>query len=491
METRRNPPAQKYSVAVIGGGFSGTTLAAQLLRNRGPSFSIVVIERAGLPGRGLAYGTESDAHLLNVPAEDMSAFPEDPKHFLRWAKSNFDRETRPASFLPRRVYGRYLGSVVSDAILSDGERRLQWKRDEARAIASTSDSEIEIELRSGARILADKVVLALGNFPSSDPFLPGRNATNRPHDLPELYFASPWSATSFAGLEGLNSVLLLGSGLTAIDAAVELRRRGFTGTIHFLSRHGLLSHSHREHSRWPMFWNEHSPKSARGLLRLVREQVREAQGQGIDWRGVINSLRTVTPRIWQSVPEAEQRRFLRHLRPYWEVHRHRAAPEVARLIADEMLSRQIQLHAGRITNYRESGHAVEITYRHRRSGEEYRLLVDRVITCTAPETDCRRLQDPLLASLLTRGMVRPDPLFLGLDVSADGALIDEDGMISESLYAIGPARKGSLWESTAVPEIREQARRLVEHLVSASMPASPVSHSLTSTPAESGDNANA
>ena len=491
MKTWRNHPAQKYSVAVIGGGFSGTTLAAQLLRHSGPSFSVVVIERAGLPGRGLAYGTESDAHLLNVPAQDMSAFPEDPKHFLRWAKSNFDWETQPGSFLPRRVYGHYLGSVVSDAILSDRERRLHWKKDEARAIASTGDSEIEIELRSGDRILADKVVLALGNFPSSDPFLPGRSGATRPHGRPERYFASPWSEASFAGLERLHSILLLGSGLTAIDAAVEFRRRGFTGTIHFLSRHGLLPCSHQAHAPWPVFWNEHSPKSARGLLRLVREQVCEAQRQGIDWRGVINSLRAVTPRIWQSLPQAEQRRFLRHLRPYWEVHRHRAAAEIAQLIADEKSSCRIQLHAGRITNYREDGHAVEITYRQRGSAEEHPLLVDRVINCTAPETDCRRLRDPLLTNLLKRGMVRPDPLFLGLDVSADGALIDQDGMISESLYTIGPARKGSLWESTAVPEIREQARRLVEHLVSASLPASLASRSLTSTPVESGDNANA
>jgi len=473
MGTWRNPPAQKYSVAVIGGGFSGTTLAAQLLRQTGPAFSIVVIERAGLPGRGLAYGTESDAHLLNVPAKNMSAFPEDPEHFLRWAKSNFEWDTQPGSFLPRRVYGRYLGSLVSGAILSDSERRLHWKSDEAQAIASTGKGEIEVELRSGTRIFADKVVLALGNFPSSDPFLPARDVEHRPHDLPEPYFASPWSQASFAGLERLNSILLTGSGLTAIDVAVDLRRRGFKGTIHFLSRHGLLPHSHREHVPWPMFWSMHSPRSARGLLRLVREQVREAQRRGIDWRGVINSLRAFTPGIWQSLPEAEKRRFLRHLRPYWEVHRHRAAPEVAQLIADEMLSRQIQLHAGRITNFREHGHAVEITYWQRRSGQECRLLVDRVINCTAPETDCRRLQDPFLASLLTRGMVRPDPLFLGLDVSADGALIDQDGMISESLYAIGPARKGSLWESTAVPEIREQARMLVERLVNAMRPATP------------------
>ncbi len=488
METWRNPPAHKYSVAVIGGGFSGATLAAQLLRHTGPSFSIVVIERTGLPGRGLAYGTESNAHLLNVAAKDMSAFPHDPEHFLRWAKSNFDCETQPGSFLPRRVYGRYLGTLLSGTVLSDLPTRLQWIRDEARAISQVGNGEIEIQLRSGARVLADKVVLALGNFPASDPCLPGRDAASRPHDLPQRYFSSPWSNPSFAGVEQLDNVLLLGSGLTSMDVAVELRRRGFTGTIHFLSRHGLLPRSHQTHAPWPVFWSERSPKSARGLLRLVREQVREARQQGIDWRGVINSLRQVTPQIWQSLPEMEKRRFLRHVRPYWEVHRHRAAPEVARLIADEKSNRQIQLHAGRITNYREDGRAVEITYRERRRGEKRRLVVDRVINCTSPETDCRRLQDALLSNLLARGMVRPDPLFLGLDVSTEGALIDQDGTASDSLYTVGPARKGGLWESTAVPELRQQALKLVEHLVNTSLANL---RNLVSMSAESADNTNA
>jgi uncharacterized NAD(P)/FAD-binding protein YdhS len=226
------------------------------------------------------------------------------------------------------------------------------------------------------------------------------------------------------------------------------------------------------------------------LLRLVRQQVREARRQGIDWRGVINSLRPVTAQVWQSLPEPEKRRFLRHLRPYWEVHRHRAAPEVAQLIADEKSSRQIQLHAGRVTNYREDGRAVEITYREGRCGEERCLVVDRVINCTAPETDCRRLQDPLLSNLLARGLVRPDPLFLGLDVSAEGALINHKGAASESLYAVGPTRKGSLWESTAVPEIREQVRMLVEHLVNTTLASLGSSSSLVSTSADSGDNTN-
>jgi uncharacterized NAD(P)/FAD-binding protein YdhS len=474
MEFHPNRPAQEFTVAVIGGGFTGTTLAAQLVRHTDPSFSVAVIEKSGLPGRGMAYSAESNSHLLNVPAKDMSAFPEDREHFLRWAKSNYERKVEPCSFLPRKEYGRYLGTIFSEAVQFGGQRRLHWKRDEARALSPTGDGKIEIRLRSGARILADKVVLALGNFPSSDPLLPGLVPGDSPRSSPDLYFSNPWSDTSFAGVEHLESILLLGSGLSSVDVAVELRHRGFPGTIHILSRRGLLPHSHKTHSPWPIFWNEHSPRCVRGLLRLIRDQVREAEQQGSNWRGVINCLRQATPQIWQSLPETEKRRFLRHVRPYWEVHRHRAAPEIAQFIDEQRSQGKIQLHAGRITNYRENRSRVEIAYHGRKTGEESCLSVDRVINCTAPETDCRRLQDPLLNSLLAQGLARPDPLFLGFDSSADGALVDQDGIVSDSLYAVGPARKGSLWESTAVPEIREQVYQLVQHLVNQSGQTHPI-----------------
>src|ERR1041385_867898 len=144
--------AQEFTVAVIGGGCSGTILAAQLVRQTDPSLSIVVIEKSGLPGRGVAYGTDSNCHLLNVPAKDMSAFPDDPDHFLRWAKSNYDGKTEACSFLPRKQYGRYLGTIFSEAVLAGGRRRVHWKRDEARNISVTGDGKIQIRLRSGARV---------------------------------------------------------------------------------------------------------------------------------------------------------------------------------------------------------------------------------------------------------------------------------------------------------------------------------------------------
>jgi uncharacterized NAD(P)/FAD-binding protein YdhS len=450
----------KTTVAIIGGGFSGTILAAQLLRRSDPSLSVVVVEKTSSVGRGLAYGTACRSLLLNVRARNMSAFADNPHHFLRWAQSNYDPETGPGSFLPRAVYGHYVQSVLNQAAQSAGKQQLEWIRDEAVTLSSTSQGMTEIHLRGGRRVLADRVVLALGNFPPGDPLASWDAESSR-------YVRNPWSAESFDGVESLGSILLVGSGLTSVDIAVQLRVQGCRGTIHVVSRHGLLPQPHKAMDACPPFWNESSPKNTRGLLHLVRNQVWQAQQQGGEWQSVFDSLRPLVARIWQSLPEPERRRFLRHVRPYWEVHRHRAAPEIAKSIADQISSGQIKIHAGRITDYVEDDRGIKVTYRDRKSGKPTSLLVDRAINCTGPESDCRRLEDSLMSALLAKGLARPDPLFLGLDVSLDGALIARDGTISKSLYAVGPARKGSRWESTAVPELREQIHKLVEHLVNA------------------------
>ncbi len=460
-ETRSDKRASRVTVAIIGGGFSGAILAAQLLRHSGPSLSVAVLEKTSFVGRGLAYGTDCRSLLLNVRARNMSAFPDDPHHFLRWAQSNYDPATGPGSFLPRAVYGTYVQAVLHEATQSAGKPRLEWIRDEALTLSPISDGATEIHLRSGRRLLADRVVLALGSSPPSDP-LASWDAENG-----SRYFRDPWSADAFEGVNGLGSILLVGSGLTSVDVAVRLRIRGFRGTIHVVSRHGLLPQPHKATDASPPFWNESSPRSVRGLLSLVRKQVRQAEQQGIEWQSVFDSLRPLVARIWQSLPEPERRRFLRHVRPYWEVHRHRAAPKIAQSIAEQISAGQIKVHAGRITDYAEDEPEIRVTYRDRKSGQANSLRVDRVINGTGPESDCRRLENPLMSALLTKGLARPDPLFLGLDVSLDGALIGRDGTTSQMLYAVGPARKGSLWESTAVPELREQIYRLAQHLINA------------------------
>ncbi len=452
----QNHNVPQYHIAILGGGFTGTVLAAQLLRKSDGALSVIVVDQSSSPGRGIAYGTQYGWHLLNVPAKNMSALPDDPGHFLRWAQTNYDCAAEADSYLPRRIYGQYVESVLADANTSDSN--FQWKHDQAIGV-SQSEGLTAVHLRSGQTILAEKIVLAIGNFPPGDPLLPGKARKS------SRYVPFAWSAGALEGITQDTDILLVGSGLTAVDQVVALRARGFRGTIHLLSRRGLLPQRHAKTAPWPAFWNHDSPRTARGLLRLVRRQIHLAQTPGSDWRAVIDSLRPLTQKIWKLLPTIEKRRFLRHVRPYWELHRHRVAPEIGSLLAYQLINKNIQIHAGRVTDYHESDRAVEIIYHDRASGGEVRLRVDRVINCTGPETDCRKFDSPLLRNLREQGLIRPDELYLGLDTDDDGSLIDAQGHPSKSLYTVGPTRKGQLWETTAVPEIRDQVATLSELLI--------------------------
>jgi uncharacterized NAD(P)/FAD-binding protein YdhS len=453
-----------FTVAIVGGGFAGAALATQLLRNSMGAASVILIEKGARVGRGVAYGTSCGEHLLNVPARSMSIFPDNPEHFLRWAQINRGSGVKPSDYLPRQVYGQYVASVLQHEInLHPG--RFQRVQDEAVDLTRV-DGAVEIRLRCGHTVFADKVVLALGNFPPGDPHLPGKT----PHS--QRYVSDPWAPGALDHAVGNDnnehtSVLLVGSGLTSVDVAISLRSRGFRGTIHLLSRRGLLPQSHKATAVWPPFWDEHSPRTARGLLRLVRAQVEAAEAQGSGWRAVVDSLRPFTATIWRSLSRKEQRKFLRHVRPYWEVHRHRVATEIGVTLASQIQNGQIQIHAGRIAKYEEDADGVDMTYHNRKTATLERLRVMRVINCTGPEVDCRRIENLLLNNLLRQKLVRPDPLFQGLDTSEHGALIDAHGEPSGFLYTVGPSRKGSLWETTAVPEIRVQAYQMSTLLLSA------------------------
>jgi len=448
--------SSKLDVAVIGGGFSGSVLAVQLLR-RAPSLKIGIIDKSSIPGRGLAYSTPYDCHLLNVPAGNMSALPEDPGHFLRWAQTNCSPAIHAESFVPRMAYGRYLGSLLEEATKQEGGHSLEWFQE--KAVSFTRKNGLPtIQLENGREVQAEAVVLAIGNFPPGNPKVRGLLVSS------ERYVPFAWSKSALEDLDPNGSVLLIGSGLTSVDLAIALHAKGYQGKIHIISRHGLVPQRHEAAEPWPQFWHTNSPRNIRILLRLVRNEVRAASAKGVNWRGVINTLRPVAQNIWQSLPYEERKRFLHHVRPYWEVHRHRVALEVHNTLFRLISEGQLTVYAGRIMEYAENAECAQVVFRNRKSGSRQQLQVERVINCTGSETDYRRIDDPLLKSLFAQDEARPDPLFLGLDVDAKGAVLDFQGAPSNSLFAIGPVKKGSLWETTAVPEIRKQASEMAEHL---------------------------
>jgi len=445
------------TVAIVGGGFSGSMLAVELLQRAAGHISVVLIERGPIPGRGVAYGTQFEGHLLNVRAKNMSAYADVPDHFVKWAQRHYSSSVKPDDFLPRPVYGQYVSSQLREAI-SSGCGSFLCIQGEAVSLERIGNRS-EIRLANGQRLLAAKVVLALGNFPPADLQIPGKTPAS------SRYVPNPWAANALMDVANNDSVLLIGSGLTSVDVTVELRARGFEGTIHILSRRGLLPQRHNAIPFAPFRINE-APRTVRGLLRMIRGEVKAAEARGSNWREVIDSLRPVTQQIWGSFAPEERRRFLRHLRTYWDVHRHRIAERIADQLTLQIRSGQIQMHAGRITEYHEVAEGVNITYRRRGRGESAKLHVDRVVNCTGPEGDCRRVGSPLLLDLLKKNLARPDLLSLGLDVADDGAVLDARGSFSDSLYALGPLRKGKLWESIAVPELRVQVAELASLLVS-------------------------
>lgn len=463
---------ETFSIAVIGAGFSGALLAVHLLRKAPPHVRVYLIERNESFGRGLAYATDNPGHLLNVPAGRMSAFANRPDHFLSWLRGHAaalgleEQALSEGAFMPRGLFGRYVQHLLSDGMTEQrGNRNLYLVPDEAVALSEEGEG-LTVMLESGRPIRADIAVLAVGNFPPEAPPIADPAFYRSPR-----YHGDPWRRGTLDTIEPAAPVLLIGTGLTMVDTAIALWERGHTGRIHALSRRGLLPRRHAPADPLPSWAPDDLPVTALALLRRLRGDIRAAQARGQDWRGVIDSLRPVTAPIWQKLPPGEQRKFLRFLRPWWDVHRHRLAPAVADRLDRAVADGKLVIHAGQIRALTEGRKRVGVDYRPRRTiddmgGDGLRSLeVRHVVNCSGPCCDYGRIRRPLVRSLLDQGIARPDALRLGLDVTADLRLIAAGGQASERLYAIGPVTRGRFWEITAVPDIRRHCESLAAALI--------------------------
>jgi len=316
-----------------------------------------------------------------------------------------------------------------------------------------------IRTSAGRLIVADRVVLAMGNQPPHDP--PGLEHLGRVG----RYAADPWGPSVLEGVAPDEPIALVGSGLTAVDVIVEAQARGHRGVIHAISRHGMLPCRHRAAPPRPHFDLSEERATARTLLRTVRTEAAKCQVEGGDWRSVVDGIRPVAQSLWRSLESRERQRFVRHLASHWDVHRHRVAPEIDDLLQGQLRDQRLVVIAGRLVSLKECDGRVTLTFQRRGESRDETLTVGRVINCTGPARDIRRSASKLMQSLLANGIGRPGPLALGLDVSDCGALIGEDGLVQDRLYAIGPLLKDHLWETTAVRELRTQAAELARRLL--------------------------
>jgi uncharacterized NAD(P)/FAD-binding protein YdhS len=445
------------TVAVVGAGFCGTMVAVHLLRSSSPSVArVVLIERVAGRVGGVAYRTWSTSHTLNVPTGRMSPFEDDADHFLRFARMREPAVTG-GSFVPRRLYGDYLADLLA-AARTESATPLTRVVGEAVDVAPGGAAST-VTLADGRRITADVVVLAIGNYPPSDPPAIGLDVTTTLR-----YARDPWAGDALE-VDPHEPVLLVGTGLTMCDVALALRDADHRGPIVALSRRALLPQPHRVSAKPPPHLDRPAtldtwPDTAAGFLRALRGEVREAGARGIDWREVVTSIRHDTPALWQRLDDDERGRFLRHLRPYWETHRHRSSPETALAIESMIEEGSLAVVAATLAECRFEGDRVIATFVRRKTQALERLEVGKVINCSGPDTDLARVGDPLVASLRTRGLIRPDVHGLGLDSDEAGRVVDAAGAPSAWLSILGPLRKGRLWENTAVPELRVEAQRL-------------------------------
>lgn len=440
-------------VLVVGGGLSGAAVAHALLARARKALLVTVVGRSPL-GEGAAYSSPHALHLLNVRSRGMSLVDGDDAHFIRWLATRDGASADPDGFVPRRMYAEYVSDTLEAAERSS-KASLERVLGNAVGLELLEDG-VQIALRGGDTRSGDRAVLALGHPPPNHP------VADAFHDSPR-YVRDPWSPAALAGLDPDAALLVIGTNLTMFDLAIALEAQGHRGVIHAISRHGLLPLMHGPAPTMSAPWNGTAPPaSARAALRALRG---EARVEPAAWRGIVDSIRAQTSRAWASWPETERRRFLRHARPYWDVHRHRAAPAIRERIDRMREDGRLRVEAARLTALELRGDQVVATIRPRGSLASATLAVARVINATGPGVDYRTWDDPLVRALFDRGWIRPGPLGFGLDATKEGAILDRDGRASTTLTTLGPTLRGSLWETTAVPEIRAQAARLATRIL--------------------------
>jgi len=456
-------------VAIVGGGCSGAMVAVQLVR-RAARFDmpmhLIILDRQTSIAEGAAYRTPDDRHLLNVPASGMSAWPDRPDDFLEWAKRQ-DSSVVPYSFMPRRMYGEYLRATFLDAIAQAGPQvSVEIRREQADTIERRGKSGWRVHCTENRPIEADAVVLAAGHRPLIDPL---RERWSGPR---ARYIEDPWSSLMLTAIEKDESVCLLGTGLTAIDVLQSLGGSTRSAPVMAFSRRGLLpaAHSPVPLPRIdPQDWLQpllHADTSitTRSLTRNIRRAVQDAESAGLDGRQVIDGLRPYISQIWTALSPHERTRFLRHVRAFWEVARHRMAPTVAEAVAAAMQAGIFKVSAARMLGARGDMDGATLTVRRRGRSAHESHRFDWIINCAGPGAGRECGFPPSIARLIDSGHLQTDTDGIGIRSTPHGqALVD--ARVIEDLLLIGSLRKADDWESTAVPELRLQAALAADAII--------------------------
>lgn len=424
-------------VAIVGGGFSGAMLAVRLADW---GVASTVIDRTGDFGRGVAYSTPFDGHLLNVRSGRMSAVEGDPGHFVCWLEANRPEIADPDGFAPRRLYGDYVHERLTRAMEAYPDL-IEPIVGEAAAIDAGG-----VRLADERFVEADVVVLATGN-----------PAPRTAEGGSPRIIGDPWGPGALERIGTDDDILIVGTGLTMVDMVLALEGRGWRGKATALSRRGLVP---RAHAAAPDTPSTPTPAMLNGALsnRIGAARIQARQD---GWREMMEGLRPITADLWAGADLATRRRMVRHLRPWWDVHRHRLATRIGAEIDRLRDEGRLRVLTGRVRAIAADGEGVRLDYGRRR--EPGTLYAAWLIDCSGPghAPDA----DPLTAPLIAAGRARLDPLRLGLDLDSAGRVLDRDGRPDPTLFVLGPPARAAFWETIAVPDIRKRIEDVATVLI--------------------------
>jgi uncharacterized NAD(P)/FAD-binding protein YdhS len=444
-------------VAIIGGGFSGAAVAWHLLRLRPELSHIIVIEPRKEIGRGLAYSAADPSHRINVPAARMSLIPDEPDHFNDWLIASGHLDADPAAHLEdgrnfpaRAVFGEYVhGEIIR---LGAHIRHVQACAEE---VVATPDG-YAIRCSNGASVHAGIVVLAVCHVPPSAPAPLEQALAGDPR-----FIANPWTPGVLDAIAPDAHVLIVGSGLTMADIVASLDRNGHRGEIVAVSRRGLRSRGHPSAPCDPYGDFATNPsRTVRALVRRVREAVRDAAREGKSWHGVLDQVRLQGSVIWGALSLSERRRLLRHLRPFWDVHRFRIAPQIEATLDRRAEAGSFTLRSASLRGFAKDADGIAVTLRDRRTGSSDTLHFDAVVLATGPAHGRVFADSGLLGALEAAGLARPDPLRLGIEVDQQSRALGANGTARDDLFVAGPLARGTFGELMGLPDVTNHAIRV-------------------------------
>jgi uncharacterized NAD(P)/FAD-binding protein YdhS len=455
-------------IGIIGGGFTGTMTAVQLIDKSTEPCEIILINERETLNKGIAYNPYSDKHLLNVIAGKMSAYPDKSEHFLEWVmqKDEFktnDKTLIANSFLPRQIYGEYLCNIWEEA-----EKRAESKQIQITVIDSfvvdldVSEEVISLWLDNNQKLNVDDCVIATGNHIPRNPRIKNMDFYNSPN-----YFQNPWKVESVKDTNENLPVLIIGNGLTMVDTVLGLLEQGFKGEIYSISPNGfnILPHRHNGLKYSKLIEELRDDMSIYELVKLINKHIKTVREYGVSAEPIIDSLRPQTQRIWKSFSEQERELFMSRLRHLWGVARHRIPLHSHDKIQQLRIDGKLHINSGKIIDIVESTESITVQYFDKKENELKVINVSRIVNCTGPETDLMNLEKSFLKNCLLKGILTQDNLKLGIKANTETFQITNSyGKPHTNLYTIGSNLKGELWESTAVNELRGQAEKLAEKL---------------------------